>query len=99
MSSRERWQRVADLLGLHSVEESVAVMLEFFSDDVLDTELVNCIRSMRGRYRIALLSNFTDSLPRLIENEYGLGDCFDAIIVSALVGRRKTDPAIYRLTL
>ncbi len=99
MSSRDRWQRVADLLGLHSVEESVAVMREFFSGDVLDTELVNCVRRMRGRYRIALLSNFTDSLPRLIENEYGLGDCFDAIIVSALVGMRKPDPAIYRLTL
>jgi epoxide hydrolase-like predicted phosphatase len=99
MSSRDRWQRVSDLLGLHSAEECIAVMREFFSGDVLDTELVECIRRMRGRYRLALLSNFTDSLPRLIENEFGLGDCFDAIIVSALVGMRKPDPAIYRLTL
>ncbi len=99
LSSRDRWQRVSDLLGLQSAEECTAVMREFFSGDALDTELVGCIRRMRGRYKTALLSNFTGSLPRLIENEYGLGDCFDAIIVSALVGMRKPDPAIYRLTL
>jgi epoxide hydrolase-like predicted phosphatase len=99
MSSRARWQRVSNLLGLQSAEECVAIMQEFFSGDVLDTELVKCIRRMHGRYKMALLSNFTDSLPRLIENEFGLGDCFDVIIVSALVGVRKPDPAIYHLAL
>lgn len=99
ISSQERWERAAEALGLNSAEECLAVIREFFSGDVLDTELVERIRRWRARYKIALLSNFSDRLLDFVENELGMDDCFDAIIVSALVGVRKPDPAIYRLAL
>lgn len=99
MSSRERWARVAPALGLDSAEECRAFIGEFFSGDVLDSELADHIRRWHGPYQTALLSNFSDRLAELVEKELGLGDCFDAIIVSALVGMRKPDPAIYRLAL
>jgi len=99
ISSQERWERAAEALGLNSAEECLAVIREFFSGDVLDTELVERIRHWRARYKTALLSNFSDRLLDFVENELGLDDCFDAIIVSALVGVRKPDPAIYRLAL
>jgi epoxide hydrolase-like predicted phosphatase len=99
MSSRERWARVAPALGLNTAAECRAVIREFFSADVLDSRLVDHIRRWHGPYKTALLSNFSDGLAELVESQLGLGDCFDTIIVSAVVGMRKPDPAIYRLAL
>ena len=99
MSSEDRWQRVAQVLRLHSPEELLAFRHEFFAGDVLDTELVSYIRRMRGRYKTALLSNASAEFAEILHNKLGLGDCFDVIIISGLVGMMKPDPAIYRLTL
>jgi epoxide hydrolase-like predicted phosphatase len=99
ISSHERWQHIADALGLTSAEECLAVVREFFSGDVLDSVLVNHIRQWHARFKTALLSNFSRRLPEFVQNELGLGDCFDVIIASALVGMRKPDPAIYHLAL
>jgi epoxide hydrolase-like predicted phosphatase len=54
---------------------------------------------MRGRYKTALLSNASASFAELLHTKFGLGDCFDVIIVSALVGMMKPDPGIYHLVL
>ena len=85
--------------GLRSEQEISSFWGEFFGGDVLDTELVEHIRRWRRSYKTALLSNFTSSLHDHVQNELGIDDCFDEIIVSARVGLRKPDPRIYRLVL
>ena len=56
--------------------------------------------SLHGRYRIGLLSNFTDPRPvrRVLERD-GLAAYFDAVVISAELGRRKPVPAIFEHAL
>ena len=74
-------------------------MREFFGGEALDNALVNYVRRLRGRFKTALLSNASDSLDGFVRHKLGLDDTFDVIIISALVGVSKPDPAIYRLVL
>ena len=96
---RERWQRLAEKLGLKSAEEMEAFLQEFFAADALDTELLGYIRRMHGRYKTALLSNAWANLAEMLHDRWHIDDCFDVTVISALVGLTKPDPAIYHLTL
>jgi FMN phosphatase YigB (HAD superfamily) len=52
---------------------------------------------LAGRYRLALVSNFdyTPTVRRILELE-GIIDCFEAILVSDVVGWRKPSPRIFQ---
>jgi putative hydrolase of the HAD superfamily len=65
-----------------------------------DPESRPVLQTLRRRYRLALISNF-DHPPHVHRAlaESGLGDAFDAIIVSAEVGVKKPDPGIFRIAL
>ncbi|MBM4431268.1 MAG: HAD family phosphatase [Chloroflexi bacterium] len=99
LSSEERWQRMGQALGLGSADEIGAFLHEFFSGDKFDEELGRHIRRWRRCYKTALLSNAGDSLAVHVRDRLGLGDAFDEVIISALVGLAKPDPAIFRLAL
>jgi putative hydrolase of the HAD superfamily len=58
---------------------------------------VALIRSLRPRYRTAILSNADRTLRDRLERELGLAALFDAIVCSAEVGVAKPDPGVYRL--
>jgi HAD superfamily hydrolase (TIGR01509 family) len=99
ISSHERWRRVTARLGLQGPEAWETFPRQFFAGEVLDLELVDYVRRLRKSHKTALLSNASDSLDEYVREELGLGDAFDLIIISALVGLRKPDPDIYTLTL
>jgi putative hydrolase of the HAD superfamily len=50
------------------------------------------------RFRFAIVSNFTQNLPRLVQ-EAGLAGTVDAVVCSAIEGIKKPDPAMFRLAL
>jgi putative hydrolase of the HAD superfamily len=64
-----------------------------------DQRMADLVRRLRGRYKVALLSNASDSLPGLLDGALGLDGLFDVVVISALFGLAKPDPAIYHLTL
>jgi epoxide hydrolase-like predicted phosphatase len=99
LSSDERWRRVTARLGLQSPDAWQTFPGQFFAGEALDVELVDYVRSLRERYATALLSNASDSLDEYVRDQLGLSDAFDLIIVSALVGLKKPDPAIFRMAL
>jgi epoxide hydrolase-like predicted phosphatase len=99
LSSDARWRRLAQDLGLKSEEEVQAFTTEFFSADVLDTELIAYLRRMHGRYKTALLSNAWANLGEWLRDRFHMDDCFDVIVISAVVHMMKPDPAIYLHTL
>lgn len=88
-------QQVAAEFGMSPQE----LHTRFFADDRLDGELVAYIRSLRPRYKTALLSNAMSTLRRAITNRFPILDAFDAVVISAEVGLVKPDAAIYELAL
>ena len=54
---------------------------------------------LKGRYKLALLSNATDDLGRALRETHRLDGAFDVTVISALVGVAKPDAEIYRITL
>ena len=100
ITNDEHWQAVGRRLGLSRPDEVNAFRAAFFAGDRLDRDLLAFIQQLRGRYKVALLSNAPDSLRRWIADEWHIpADTFDAIVASAEVGLAKPDPAIYRIAL
>lgn len=94
----EAWEGVARRLGLQDGDVA-DLKRDFWAGDHLDQDLVDLIRDLRERgLRTALLSNHASNLPDLLR-DLGLEDLFDVVVVSALEGVVKPDPAIYRRAL
>ena len=98
ITTQEHWETLRVELGLPA-EEFHRVPKEFFGGDVLDEALIDYIRSLRPRYRTALLSNAWDDLRGVLINEWQIADAFDELIISSEVGVAKPDAGIYELTL
>jgi epoxide hydrolase-like predicted phosphatase len=94
----QHWEAVRQALGL-SEEEFGRIPQEFWAGDRLDTELVAYIRSLRPRYRTALLSNAWDDLRGVLIHEWQIADAFDELIISSEVGMAKPEAGIYELAL
>jgi epoxide hydrolase-like predicted phosphatase len=92
------WAQIGRSVGLKSRREQQAFRQAMFATDVLDHELVDYVRSLRSRFKTALLSNASLRLVTTL-SELHIEDCFDEIVISAQVGLMKPDPAVYRLTL
>ncbi len=87
------WQACAEALGV-SRQEMDAIGQEFFAGDVIDTGLLDTIRSLRPQYKIGLISNAWSGL-RVYISRNGFADIFDHMVISAEVGMMKPDPQIY----
>jgi putative hydrolase of the HAD superfamily len=66
-----------------------------FYGERLDPAMVRLAWQVHGRLQVALLSNATPDLPRRLAAEPDLTGLFDVVVISALEGLRKPDPAIY----
>jgi epoxide hydrolase-like predicted phosphatase len=98
ITTEEHWQAVREALRL-SPDEFTAVPQEFWGGDQLDLALVDFLRSLRPRFRTALLSNAWDDLRQVVEERWRIADAFDEIVISAEVGLAKPDARIFTLTL
>jgi epoxide hydrolase-like predicted phosphatase len=71
---------------------------QFFGGDMLDRNLVEYIRCLRGSYHTGLISNAWSGLRDLLSREKLL-DLFDTVIISAEVHAVKPSAKIYELAL
>lgn len=71
---------------------------EFFGGDVIDRQLVEVIRSMRGKFHTGLISNAWSGLREFITREKII-DVFDTVVISAEVGVVKPSAGIYEVAL
>ena len=94
----EHWQDIGPTLGLNTPEEIEAFRVRYFGDEEINTAVVEQIRSLRGQYKLAVLSNAPSGLVRWL-GDWQIGDLFDLIVCSGDVGVAKPDPAIFELTL
>ena len=98
VSSDQHWENIRLHFNL-PVKEMPGVIASFWAGDRLDSELVDIIRRLRGRYRTALLSNAWENLRSLMTNDWHISDAFDTIVISAEVGLMKPEPKIFDLVL
>jgi epoxide hydrolase-like predicted phosphatase len=92
------WRWVGKELAL-SEEDLQHLRRDYWSGDAVDYELIDAIRSHRGPYKTAMLSNAWPNLRPVIENEWKFADAFDVMVISAEVGMVKPDARIYQHTL
>ncbi len=94
LSAEEHWRAVARQLDWPE-EELPALQRAFWGGDELDEQLLDFLRSLRGEWRTALLSNAWDDLRFALTEVWHIEDAFDHLFISAEMGLAKPDPAIY----
>ena len=91
------WMEVLKRLR-HPVSEKKSFVNEFFGGDIIDRNLIEYIRSLRGKVHIGLISNAWSGLREFITREKII-DIFDTVIISAEVGVVKPDAKIFNIAL
>ena len=97
ITSLQHWEAVMKRLK-RSSEEMAAIRDEFFAGDVVDREILNFLRSLRGTYKTGLISNAWSDLRDFLVREKMI-DIFDHIIISAEVGVAKPEAKIFQIAL
>ena len=101
ISQEEYDHHVMRALGLPDREAVQRFYREYYASDGLHPGVVAAVRSLRGRYRVALLTNAFPGHAESLRQRHGFDPRaeFDLYVNSAEVGLAKPDPAIYQLTL
>lgn len=97
LTQKEIWDYVRGALKLAQAEHH-DLRERFFAGDVLDTELVKFIRTLKPQYKIGIISNAWSELPTSLE-EWGIRDIFDVVVGSGDEGIMKPDPTIFQIAL
>ncbi len=95
ITSRQHWEAVMKRLK-RPLEELELIRDEFFAGDIIDRDIVNFLRSLRGTHKTGLISNNWSDLRDYLVREKII-DAFDHIIISAEVGVAKPEPEIFRI--
>jgi HAD superfamily hydrolase (TIGR01509 family) len=92
---------VADQIGFPDVETAGRFIEEFYTGEWFLPQMADVVRALRGRYKVALLTNAFPEQDDWIREQFGFDvhTEFDVYVNSAWVGLRKPDPAIFYLTL
>jgi epoxide hydrolase-like predicted phosphatase len=98
ISVEQHFANLSYQLGYTSAE-FYRLVDEFFSQDRLDEDLVDYVRSLHTQYKTALLSNAWDDLRKVIAEKWHFEDAFDIMIISGEVGMAKPDPEIFQLAI
>ncbi len=93
------WQWLGKHLEL-SAEDLARLRVEFFAEDVLDTELLAYADELRAAgCHLGLLSNAGDNARWIFGERFNVLPHFDSVTVSAEEGVMKPDPRIFRIAL
>ncbi len=97
ISEDEHWAAV--MRRLHRpAAETQAVRDEFFAGDIIDTGLLDFLRSLRGKVKVGMISNAWSGLREYILSKK-FEDAFDVMIISAEVKAMKPDARIFEIAL
>jgi len=98
----EFYASVLSRLGLHPDNNALEYIHELYLGSFqveLMPEVEKILEYLKGKYRLAVISNASSEIPRYSIKKFGLERYFDAIVISRDIGIRKPDPEIFRFTL
>ena len=79
-------------------EEMNTIRDEFFAGDIVDHQILDFLRSLRGKTKTGLISNAWSDLRDYLVREK-MEDAFDHIVISAEVGVAKPEAKIFQIAL
>jgi epoxide hydrolase-like predicted phosphatase len=99
ITEAEVYQRIGEIMGI-SDDQVNGLMADVWVEylGTLNIELADYFRSLRPRFKTAILSNSFVGAREREHAAYQFGDICDLIIYSHEVGMSKPDPRIYALT-
>jgi epoxide hydrolase-like predicted phosphatase len=97
ISREEIWDHARKELSV-AADAYPDIQERFFAGDILDTQLIDFIRSVKEDYKVGIISNAWRELPAVLE-EWGILDAFDIVVGSGDEGMMKPNPKIYQIAL
>jgi FMN phosphatase YigB (HAD superfamily) len=84
ITALQHWESVMKRLK-RPYEEMTSIRDEFFAGDIVDRQILDFLRGLRGKYVTGLISNAWSDLRDYLVREK-MDDAFDHVIISAEVG-------------
>jgi epoxide hydrolase-like predicted phosphatase len=97
ITALQHWESVMQRLK-RPYEEMSSIRDEFFAGDIIDRQLLDFLRSLRGKTITGLISNAWSDLRDYLVREK-MEDAFDHIVISAEVGVVKPEAKIFQVAL
>lgn len=94
----EFWYAVGPKLGLNSRDEIDGFRRRYRSDEAVNTGVLELIRKLHDRYKLAVLSNSPPGLTQWLV-DWKMLDLFDTVFCSGDEGVVKPDAAAFEITL
>ena len=98
MTTAEFWYLIGPELGLNSIDEINGFRRRYHAAEAINEGVLNLIRKLHGRYRLAILSNSPPGLNQWLA-DWKIRDLFEVVFCSGDEGIIKPDPAAFKLTL
>ena len=94
----EFWYAIGPELGLNTSEKIDSFRRRYRADEAVNDSVLDLIRRLHGRYKLAVLSNSPPGLGQWL-NDWGMRDLFDVVFCSGDEGVVKPEPAAFEITL
>ena len=98
ISAKDFWHMIGPALGLESREKIDGFRRRYHAAESIDRGVLNLIRQLHDRYKLAVLSNSPPGLTDWL-CDWEILDLFDVVYCSGDEGMIKPDPAVYHATL
>ena len=94
----EFWQEIGPELNLNTPTEIKAFHHRYHSDEAINHSVLDLMRRLHGRHKLAVLSNSPPGLSRWLA-DWNILYLFDTVFCSGDEGVVKPDPAAFEITL
>ncbi|MGB3212887.1 MAG: HAD family phosphatase [Desulforhopalus sp.] len=92
------WQAIGPALHLNSAEAISTFAKRYYSDERMNRNVLELIRSYLGKYKMAILSNHPPGLSEWLA-DWGIEGLFDEVFCSGDEGAAKPDIQVYKEVL
>lgn len=97
-TTEEFWHTIGPELGLNSSDAINAFHRRYHSDEAINPGVVDLLRQLHGRFKMAILSNSPPGLDQWLV-DWEIHDLFESIFCSGDEGLAKPDPAAFQMIL
>jgi len=99
ITDQEFWDRNLTPFGITDPAAQAAFAERTFAHKEVNPAMRALLDDLRGRMRLAIISNATETLEAILAEQYRVAPYFEVIINSARVGAAKPDPEIFQMAL